>query len=336
MGKTKSGKRATLASLGEQLGLSRQTISNVLNNPSVVSEETRTRVLAAIEASGYRPSAAARALRTKRSMMLALRLYPAGDGIEGALMDRFTHAVTEAAQAHGYRIALFCADDMRGEANTLVELHEEAQIDAAIISDTYPLDPRPSALSDAGLPFSAFGRQWERPDAAHSWVDVDGRAGVRAAVEHLVRAGHHRIGYLGPRVGGASEDRRLGCREAIAACLPTVPAEEELTSTDSPKAGAAAASVLQERGVTAVVCGSDAMAMGALSVFGHRDGHAPIVGFDDTPVARAMGLSSVAQPVEKAARLAVDLALAAVAGESAQQLLIQPELVVRRLEAFAR
>ena len=336
MGKAKSGKRATLASLGEQLGLSRQTISNVLNNPGVVSEETRRRVLAAIEASGYRPSAAARALRTKRSMMLALRLYPSGDGIEGALMDRFTHAVTEAAQAQGYRIALFCADDMGSEADTLVELHEEAQIDAAIISDTYPHDPRPGALWEAGLPFSAFGRQGGRPEAPHSWVDVDGRAGVRAAVDHLVSAGHRRIGYLGPRVGGASEDRRLGCQEALAACVPPVIGDEELTSVDTPKAGAAAASILQERGATAVVCGSDAMAMGALSVFGHRDGHAPIVGFDDTPVARAMGLSSVAQPVEEAARLAVELALAAVAGEPSRRLLIQPQLVVRRLEAFAR
>lgn len=336
MGKAKAGKRATLASLGDELGLSRQTISNVLNNPSVVSEETRNRVLAAIEASGYRPSAAARALRTKRSMTIALRLYPAGDGIEGALMDRFTHAVTESAQAHSYRIALFCADDMRAEADTLVELHEEAHIDAAIISDTFPNDPRPSALSDAGLPFSAFGRQWERPNAPHSWVDVDGRAGVRAAVEHLTAAGHRRIGYLGPRVGGASEDRRLGCREALTAYDPSVPAEEELTTSDSPKEGAAAAAALRERGVTAVVCGSDAMAMGALSVFGHRDGHAPIVGFDDTPVARAMGLSSVAQPVEEAARLAVELALAAVAGEPSQHLMIQPELMVRRLEAFAR
>jgi len=336
MGKAKAGKRATLASLGDQLGLSRQTISNVLNNPSVVSEETRNRVLAAIEASGYRPSAAARALRTKRSMTIALRLYPAGDGIEGALMDRFTHAVTESAQAHGYRIALFCADDMQAEADTLLELHEEAQIDAAIISDTFPNDPRPSALSDAGLPFSAFGRQWERPDAPHSWVDVDGRAGVKAAVEHLVASGHRRIGYLGPSVGGASEDRRLGCLAALAECVPAVAADQQLTATDSPKAGAAAAAFLQARGVTAVVCGSDAMAMGALSVFGHTDGHAPIVGFDDTPVARAMGLSSVAQPVEEAARLGVELALAAVAGEPSRHLLIQPELMVRRLEAFAR
>ncbi|PFG18341.1 LacI family transcriptional regulator [Propionicimonas paludicola] len=336
MSKAKAGKRATLASLGDQLGLSRQTISNVLNNPSIVSEETRNRVLEAIEASGYRPSAAARALRTKRSMTIALRLYPAGDGIEGALMDRFTHAVTEAAQAHGYRIALFCADDMRSEADALVELHEEAQIDAAIISDTYPGDPRPAALWEAGLPFSAFGRQWERPEAPHSWVDVDGRVGVRAAVEHLVAAGYRRIGYLGPRVGGASEDRRAGCLEALAECVPSVGGDQELTERDTPKAGAAAASALQERGVTAVVCGSDAMAMGALSVFGHRDGHAPIVGFDDTPVARAMGLSSVAQPVEEAARLAVELALAAANGEPSRQLLIEPELVVRRLEAFAR
>ncbi|HMO09989.1 MAG TPA: LacI family transcriptional regulator, partial [Actinotalea sp.] len=64
-----------------------------------------------IDELGYRPHAAARQLRTRRSRVLGLRLEPTRDGINGAVLDRFTHALTEQAQIRGYRIMLFTAPD---------------------------------------------------------------------------------------------------------------------------------------------------------------------------------------------------------------------------------
>ena len=93
--------RPTLVSLARELGVSRQTVSIVLNAPHLVRPETRERVAKAIEESGYRPSAAAQALRRQRSLTLALRLYPSTDGINGAVMDRFLHSLVEQAETLG-------------------------------------------------------------------------------------------------------------------------------------------------------------------------------------------------------------------------------------------
>ncbi|NHB85940.1 LacI family transcriptional regulator [Tessaracoccus sp. HDW20] len=83
----------TLASLAAELKVSRQTVSNVLNFPDRVRPETRARVLEAIERSGYRPSAAARALRNQRAMALGLRLSQRRNGISGTIVDGFMHAL---------------------------------------------------------------------------------------------------------------------------------------------------------------------------------------------------------------------------------------------------
>ena len=119
-------RRPTLASLASELGVSRQTISNVLNAPHKVKPATRERIQAAIAAAGYRPSAAARQLRTQRSMNLGMRLFPATDGINGAVLDRFLHALTEAAQSAGYRLPLCCADADRADSRRDPQLQDGA------------------------------------------------------------------------------------------------------------------------------------------------------------------------------------------------------------------
>jgi DNA-binding LacI/PurR family transcriptional regulator len=111
--------RPTLASLAGELAVSRQTISNVLNAPHKVKPATRERVEAAIAAAGYRPSAAARQLRTQRSMAFGVRLFPASDGINGAVRDRFLHSLTEEDHGAGYRLTLICAESDRDEINEL-------------------------------------------------------------------------------------------------------------------------------------------------------------------------------------------------------------------------
>ncbi|MBA2390830.1 MAG: LacI family DNA-binding transcriptional regulator, partial [Geodermatophilaceae bacterium] len=85
--------RPTLKSVALRAEVSRQTVSNVINSPDIVSSQTAQRVRHAIAELDYRPSHAARQLRTRRSMMLALRLEPDRGGINGSVLDRFLHAV---------------------------------------------------------------------------------------------------------------------------------------------------------------------------------------------------------------------------------------------------
>lgn len=351
--------RHTLASLASELGVSRQTISNVLNAPHKVKPATRERVQAAIAAAGYRPSAAARQLRTQRSMNFGMRLFPATDGINGAILDRFLHALTEAAQSAGYRLTLFCADSDEEEVRQYEQLLDVAGLDGFILTSSRPDDVRTHWLGERGTPFAVFGRPWDAAGhsapADHPWVDVDGAAGTEEAVRMLLTQGHSRIGFLGWHTGSpVGADRRQGWERAMTAAghgqdLHVLGVEAE----DTVAGGASGAALLASRGATAMVCSSDSLALGAMEKLREAQpgaflsgqpagpaGRAAIVGFDDTPVAAALGLSSVAQPVEEAARHIIGLLTHELAGNAAaarsgagappaRQLLLAPRVVER-------
>jgi len=314
--------KPTLESLGRELGVSRQTISNALNAPHRVNPKTLERVLKAIEESGYRPHIAGRQLRTRRSRNLAMRLYPSADGINGSVLDRFLHALTEAAQRRGYRLTLFTADDDAGEIAAIDELLSVADIDGFVLTSTHRGDARTAWLLDQGVPFVAFGRPWSEPGdgygASHDWVDVDGGAGTAEATALLLEQGHRRIGFLGwPAGSGVGDDRRDGWRRTLESASAVEAREDldrlDLGVEDSVPQGANGARELFARGATALVCASDSLALGAVAAWRDlRDQSAagpPVIGFDDTPVAAALGLSSVRQPIEQTAGRVVDLLL---------------------------
>ncbi|WP_040162930.1 LacI family DNA-binding transcriptional regulator [Nigerium massiliense] len=337
-------KRPTLVSLARELGVSRQTVSNVLNAPHLVKPETRERVQAAITASGYRPNVAAQSLRKRRSMTLAMRIYPTLDGINGAVMDRFLHHLVDALRGRGYHLLLVTADSFDDEVEVLRDMHERGRIDGCILTDSHVDDDRPTRLADDGLAVCAFGRPWGRTDeASHIWVDVDGAAGTRKATEHLLRAGHRRIAFLGwTDSSDVGNDRRRGWEDGLrAAGLPGEALELRTESVDRFQAGFEAAERLLSRGADAAVCASDSLALGALEAFRRRGitlfPRAPIVGFDNTPIASASGLSSVDQCVEDAAealtaRFTAHLSRQGPSPTSeAGARLLEPELVVREL-----
>lgn len=337
--------RPTLESLATELGVSRQTVSNVLNRPSVVAEPTRERVAAAISAAGYVPSRAGRHLRTQRSHAIGIRLMPNFDGINGHIGDTFLHELAEHAHRSDYRLALFAAASEAEEIATYARMRAANEIDGVVLTSTHIDDARIPWLVRHDLPFVSFGRPWSRDadpaNAPHDWVDVDGAAGTDSVTRHLQGHGHSRIGYLSwpaqPDVGG---DRLRGWQRAMREGfgdldLAALSAECADDVTDARRA----AGELLGRGVTALVCASDTLALGAHAAVDARGSaapHVPIVGFDDTPVARALGLSSVAQPVVRAARTSVSLLVSRLAGERPpEHVLLRPSPVFRDFEIAA-
>lgn len=310
----RSGTRPTLESVASRAGVSRQTVSNVINAPGLVRVDTIERVRTAIEDLGYRPHRAAQALRTRRSRLIGLRLEPVRDGINGAVLDRFLHALTEVAQTANYRIELFVATDDDAEITQYDQMLVEADVDAFVITGTHHGDPRTTWLAERDVPFVTFGRPWGEPSTnhGHPWVDVDGACGTRAATEHLLRAGHRRIAFLGwPNGSGVGDDRRAGWSKAMLAAGIPADALRDLdhTGTDDVSAGMVATSRLLGRPdpPSAAVCSSDSLALGAMTAATAARAHLEVIGFDDTPVATALGLSSVAQPVAEAAQHALAL-----------------------------
>ncbi|RKR76207.1 LacI family DNA-binding transcriptional regulator [Frondihabitans australicus] len=321
-------RQPTVHDVASAAGVSRQTVSNVLNAPGIVKAATRERVERAIQELGYRPHASARRLRTRKSSTIGIRLDPVTNGISGAVLDRFLHALTERADARGLRILLFTARDPADEIRQFERLLDGADVDGFVLTSTTYDDPRIDWLIDNDAPFVTFGRPWgvdDIDDAAHRWVDVDGRHGLAEATRALIELDARRIAYLGwPSPSGTGDERCRGWRETMETegLGPGLSAGEldqlELRSEDGVAQGSDAIRGLLATGavVDGVVCASDSLALGALMVLGSS---VPIVGYDNTPVASAVGLPSVEQPLEQVAAAALDLLLESTDGPGAQE-----------------
>ncbi len=324
--------RATLDSVAALAGVSKQTVSNVLNSPHLVRRETATRVTAAIEQLGYRPHRAAQQLRTRRSRVLGLRVE---SNYGDAVFDRFLHALTAAAVELDYRLMLYTADTDSAEIDAYDELLDRWDIDGFILTGTHPGDRRTSFLSDAGIPCVTFGRPWDG-SGHHPWVDVDGAAGTRAATEHLIALGHREIGFLGwPAGSGVGDDRLAGWADAMTAHGLAM-AEPSRAVNDVAHGRAAAAQLLDRARPTAVVCSSDILGLGAaaeITARGMKVGEEiAVVGFDDTDIGQVSGLSSLAQPLTQVAGHTARLIAALLdrgGPQPPEHVLLPPELIIR-------
>ena len=309
----------TLATVAAEAGVSRQTVSNALNNPDLLRPETLERVQEAIARLGYSPNRAARNLRTATSHLIGLRVEPAVEDSANALMDRFLHSLVESTRDAGYHVLLFtgrlAGDKQVGEDLTPDELLDgydellrSAAVDAFIVTDTYRGNPQAAWLDRRGVPFVAFGRPWGDPHGRHPWVDVDGRAGVMLTVDHLVERGHERIAWVGWQKNSyIGEDRRSGWADRMH--------EHGLSTTRLSARGddtldfgrRAAHALLDNEHPTAFACVSDTVAMGVLRALHERGLEAgkelAVVGFDDSLAAQVStpALSSVRQPLEQVA-----------------------------------
>ncbi|MFB7212368.1 LacI family DNA-binding transcriptional regulator [Streptomyces sp. NPDC056255] len=323
----------TMADVARLAEVGKQTVSNALNKPELLRPETLARVKAAIEELGYRPHTAARSLRRRESRTIGFALERSIAGRSNAVNDRFLHALAAAA---GYRLMLFSVDSRETEIKRYDELLREQAVDAFVLDRTGNDDPRHEWLHDRLVPFVAFGRSWGEHDYG-DWVDVDGAAGVEAATEHLIAAGHRNIGLLGwPAGSGTGDDRKEGWRRTMER-HGTLVRGSSAAALNRPDAARRAAGTLLDEGVTAIVAVSDALALGcyeALRERGQRPGKdIAVTGFDDSPFAELIDppLTSVEQPLEQVATECVRMLRERIADPRRpyEQRLLTPGLMVR-------
>ncbi len=283
-------KRPTSADVARRAGVSRTTVSFVLNDhpTAQISEATRERVTAAALELGYAPNASARRLAVGVSTVLGLvmRQRPEQVAVD-ALLPETIRGLTEAARAAGYRVMV---EPVPPGDDSYVALIREHHVDGLVLSGPRADDPAVTELQAAGFPVVLQGAL---PGTTIPSVDVDNVSGARLAVQHLVASGHRAIACItnAPLAYTAATDRLQGYREALAEA--GIEYDERLVAhADFDAAsGHAAMDRLLRRHVpfTAVFAASDVVALGVIGSARARHVRVPeelaIVGFDDIPVA---------------------------------------------------
>jgi LacI family transcriptional regulator len=283
-------KRPTSADVANRAGVSRTTVSFVLNDRDMsISPATRERVLEAARELGYHPHGPARQLAHGRSHTIGLVLLQTPEQIAGdALLTEILRGLATASRGAGYRVLVeaFAPDNGHG---TYADLVRSARADGLIVSGPRTDDPDLGSITDAGLPVVIQGSM---PGVEVPSVDVDNRAGARVAVEHLVALGHRRIGCItnAPLAYTAADERLAGYQDAMAAAgLEADPAWVEEAQFDAASGHRAMEALLSRTELEAVFVASDVVAFGAIGAIRAAHRRVPhdisIVSFDDIPLA---------------------------------------------------
>ncbi len=333
-------KRTTARDVAEKAGVSRTTVSFVLNDVAGIriSDETRRTVLQAAADLGYHPDATARRMVSGRTRVLGFVLHQRPDQ---AYTDHFVPTVlngfAQAASEQGYKVLFETIPPGEGAAS-FTSLLQERHVDGIALSGPRSDDHDLRNLHASGAPIVLLG---QLPGSNLSFVDVDNRGGAALATQHLLDLGHRQIGLItnADPVYTASADRLAGYRQALeAAGRPFNPAWVR-HGNFTPQSGGEAMTALLEAvpGLTAVFVASDTVALGALHAL-RRAGRAvpgdvAVVGFDDVPMAEYLDppLTTVRLPAYGLGWGAGELLTRRLAGEEIRhpQLLLETELIVR-------
>lgn len=295
-----------MADVARAAGVSRTTVSHVLSGNRPVAAGTAERVHAAIRAAGYKPSHLARSLRMSRSLSVGL-LIP---DITNPFYPVVARGLQDELQLAGYQLLISSTDGHHENTDRRIEGMLDRQVDGIVIEarDLSPAWIREQLGED--MPLVLLGR--EPADALTDAVVVNDEQGSFEATELLARLGHRRVAFVGaggPREGGFDRARaRHGLDPEVGLVRRT-----ELTRA----AGAGTVAQLLELGSppTAVVCGNDLIAVGALDAARLRGRRVPdelsVTGFDDIEVAALVtpALTTVQNPAYEIGRASARLVL---------------------------
>ena len=325
----------TIAEIARMAGVSKATVSRVLNDKPDVLPKTRDRIRALMAQYDFQPNAYAKAVANRRSQTIGLVIAQDPDTVlANPYYAEIIRGVSQEARLNHYHLLLTYAAG--GDYDEAVR---QKRVDGLILispaARDHALVDRLDALE---MPFVATSRLPGRPDIRY--VCNDDRDGARQAVSHLTALGHRIIGFInGSEVLASSEDRMTGYHDALAAAgLPPRPDLVCSCDTSIASGHAGMQTLLQrEPGLTAVFVASDLMAVGAVRALEEAGRHVPadcsVVGFDDIPLAGFLHppLTTVHQEIFAKGQTAARLLLDRLAGRDApDQLTLPCQLVVRQ------
>jgi DNA-binding LacI/PurR family transcriptional regulator len=330
-----------LAEVARKVGVSEATVSRVLNDKPGVSDATRQTVLTALDVLGYeRPTK----LRGERARLVGLVLPE----LQNPIFPAFGEIVGSALAQYGYTPVL-CTQTAGGisEADYVDLLLQQRVSGVVFVGGSYTQQDAShehyQRLTDLKLPTVIVNAPVAEVDFAT--VSCDDAVATEQALTHLRQLGHEKIGLLlGPRDHIPSQRKLAAAREHSERLGLTFDDDQIVHGLYSLEAGQASAARLLRAGVTAIVCASDPMALGAIRAVRRAGLRVPedisIVGFDDSALMNCIDppLTTVRQPIEPMGRMVIELLIRQINGDSASsdEFLFEPELVVRASTAPMR
>jgi LacI family transcriptional regulator len=305
----------TLEKVAQMAGVSRSTVSRVINGQAGVKPTVRERVWQIISETGYQPNMAARALASNRSGIIGLVIpHAASTLFADPYFPRLIQGITQACNDNDLTLTLFLFHSEDEEGNLSGRMLSTGFLDGVIIASSHFNDPLIPHLIDYEMPLVVLGRQDRYPQI--SFVDVDNHNGAYAATSHLLRLGYSRVAHIsGPQSMVPGLDRLDGYKAALADRSRPFDPELVVEGDFTEPGGYMAMQRLLASQPDAVFAASDLLAMGAWRAVNEAGRNVPrdvaLVGFDDLvplPGGRAR-LTTIRQPVVRSGIEAVNVLL---------------------------
>ena len=326
-----------LEDIAKLAGVSRSTVSRVVNASPNVDAATRKRVEKIIQTTGYHPNAAARSLASQRTNMIGLVIPRTTSAFfTDPYFPQLTQGVAFACNNHHLTLSLFLVGNQEDENEITPRLLRRGMLDGILVQSGTSDDMLFRRLISSQIPLLVLGRPFDEKSV--NYIDVDNISASKNATFHLIRLGYQRIGMItGTTHSTSTIDRRAGFVQAMAEAGREIDPSLIAEGDFSENSGYVAMKKLLPFRPDAIFAQSDVMAIGAMRAAQEVGLEIPkdvaFVGFDDLPVASTLPikLTTVHQPITHFGIKAVDLLLDMIdkGSKPARRMILDTELIIR-------
>lgn len=328
-----------LEDIAKKAGVSRSTVSRVVNNQPNVSEKVRQQVLKVINETGFSPNAAARTLVSQRSNTIGLILpHSVSTFFTDPYYPHLIKGISLACNHYDFTLALFVAGTREYQEKILPRLSSRGFLDGIIVQSGHHADQSIILeLAKTNIPLLVAGRPLYTDQVCY--MDIDNISASEKAVRHLINTKHKQIATItGPLTSSVGQDRLEGYKKALEQSSLKINSSLIIEADFTEAGGYQAMQILLDSKPDAVFAASDMMAIGAIRAI--RDsglnvpGDIAVVGFDDLPIpsVNEFELTTIHQPVVQFGFKAVETLIELIESDTPQikRVMMESELVIRK------
>lgn len=328
----------SIADIARSAGVSHTTVSRALRESPLISPDTRGRIQRIAREMGYTPNALAQGLQTQRTSTIGLVVTTIAD----PFFSDVVNGVEGVAREAGFSVLFGASYNDPEQEMVVIDTFHRRRVDGILIASSRVTNYE-QRLDHVKVPTVLINSAGHSQHKLLYRVAVDDYQGAQCAVKHLLELGHRAIGYLGIRSRPSSNHQRLtGYQKALEVAgigrndeWVMIAPNEEASSEADVAAGQQMIPQLFDRGVTAVFCYNDMIAIGGLMACRERGIAVPeelsLVGFDDVNAASyvAPQLTTICQPREQLGKLAMQVLLDLLDNRAGRDHTLPPQLIVR-------